>query len=132
MSIEDNHRWPKPNHNFVPEYQMSGIPYAETFTPLADGSRHEFTFDQVTRWVVISSTKTVQIGFNDDGNIHTVYYFQMPAGISQRFELKCKSLVIKNIDGNGNAATVSVLAGLTNVVANTFPDQTNDNGFKVE
>jgi len=130
MAIEDNHRWPKPNHNFVPEYQMSGIPYAETITPLANGDTHTFTFDQVTRWIVISSTQNVQIGFNDDEDIHTVYYFQMPAGISQRFELKCKNVVIKN---NGGAnATVSVLAGLTNVVANTFPDQTNDNGFKVE
>ncbi len=132
MAIEDNHRWPKPNHNFVPEYQMSGIPYAETFTPLADDDEYNFTFDQVTRWVVISSTRNIQIGFNDNGEIQGNYYFEMPAGVSQRFELKCKSLVIKNVDGDGNAATVSVLAGLTNVVANTFPDQTNDNGFKVE
>ncbi len=129
MAIEDNHRWPRPNHNFVPEYQMSGIPYAET-RAIADEGKYNFTFDQVTRWVVISSTQTVKIGFNNDGDIHTVYYFEMPAGISQRFELKCKSILIQN--DSGNAATVSVLAGLTNIVANTFPDQTNNNGFKVQ
>lgn len=124
-----DHRWPSPNHNYVPEFQLSGIPYAESAT-VADGATTTFEFDHLTRWIAISSDQDVQLGFNHDGAIHGNYYFTCKAGMTQRFELKCKKIVIKN-DSN-NAATVSVLAGLTNINSSTFPDQINANGFIVQ
>jgi hypothetical protein len=127
MSIEDNHRWPRPNHNYVPEYQMSGIPYAET--KACNSTTIHFDFDYVTRWIMVSADKDIQLGFNDNDAINNSYYFSIPAGtVTQRLEIKCKKIVIKSTQN----ANVSVLAGLTNVAANTFPNQTNANGFKVQ
>jgi len=124
-----DHRWPSPNHNYVPEFQLSGIPYAETKT-VNSSATVTFTFNSVTRWIAISSDKDVQLGFHDDGSIHDLYYFTCKAGMTQRFELKCKKIVIKNATLEN--ASVSVLAGLTNVAATSFPDQKNTNGFIVQ
>jgi hypothetical protein len=127
MSIEDNHRWPRPNHNYVPEYQMSGIPYAETKVCAKDATI-SFNFDYVTRWIIISTDKDIKLGFNHDNTIHGTYYFNIIAGTTERFELKCKKIVVTSTA----EANVSVLAGFTNVLASTFPNQTLDNGFKVQ
>ena len=89
-----DHRWPSPNHNYVPEFQLSGIPYAITAN-IANNATTSFTFNSVTRWISISSDVDVQLGFNDDETIHGNYYFICKAGMTQRFELKCKKIVIK-------------------------------------
>jgi len=127
-----DHRWPSPHHNSVPEFQLSGIPYAKSQTVDANGGVATFTFDYLTRWIAISSNQDVQLGFNHDDEIHDDYYFLCKAGMTQRFELKCKKIVIKNATNNEAEANVSVLAGLTNINSATFPDQKNDNGFKVQ
>lgn len=127
-----DHRWPSPNHNYVPEFQLSGIPYAITAN-IANNTTESFTFNSVTRWISISSDVDVQLGFNDDETIHGNYYFICKAGMTQRFELKCKKIVIKKPDTDPEtSANVSILAGLTNVASTSFPDQTNENGFIVE
>jgi len=135
-----DHRWPSPHHNSVPEFQLSGIPYAKS-TSVEPSTIATFTFDYLTRWIAISSDQDVQLGFSDNNVIHGTYYFLCKAGMTQRFELKCKKIVIKNplsgsLDAGGNyvnpTANVSVLAGLTNINSATFPDQKNDNGFKVQ
>lgn len=127
-----DHRWPSPNHNYVPEFQLSGIPYAKSAT-IADGETISFEFDHLTRWIAISSSQDVQLGFHNDDTIHGDYYFICKSGMTQRFELKCKKIVIKNASGVADpAANVSILAGLTNINSNTFPDQLNANGFIVE
>ena len=32
MAIENNTRWARPSHNYVPEYQQSGIPWVKTLS----------------------------------------------------------------------------------------------------
>ncbi len=160
MSIEDNHRWPKPNHNYVPEYQMSGIPFVITktlTTPQREGDNNttlisqtsaencKFSFDQVTRWLIVSNhhhqdNSHLRIYFNEtafkkallvDNNgddKEDKHYYRLDGNGDQtlRLELKCKNIWIYPENAN---MTVSVIAGLTNVVSNTFPDQTYANGF---
>jgi hypothetical protein len=154
MTVENNHRWPAPNHNYVPEFQMSGIPFVETFTfPTNGGSNNgeltskKVSFDQVTRWIQF-------LNHNNANNSHIYVFFNetelnsfiagkngsniVPNGYkgskhiridnatySPRLELKCKELWILGEEGT----ICSIMAGLTNVPASGFPNQTYSNGF---
>ena len=140
MSVtEASRRIPRPSHNFVPEYQMSGVPHVETRTlaavEFAGGGdarnvplTHKFTFDHVTRWIKIKCSATGRLYFNKtaaDDKTDT-HYYTLGADTTVRLELKCKDFYVVP-DANGTV--VSVVAGLTNVMAEDFPDQTYDNGF---
>ena len=158
--IEKNNRWPSPHHNFVPEYQMSGVPYVqtktisvpervdadnfETLVDLGDSSATAcvITFDQVTRWINVinheNTGKHIRIYFNETAfskaqlingvaDIEDKHYYKLDGGMqTNRLELKCKKIWIYPEDNN---TTFSVIAGLTNIAANTFPDQLKVNGF---
>ena len=159
--IEKNNRWPSPHHNFVPEYQMSGVPYVQTKTisvperdtqgdfktlvDLGDPSATAcvITFDQVTRWINVINHqvkgKHIRIYFNETAfskaqrvdnaatDIEDKHYYRLDGEMqTNRLELKCKKIWIYPEDDN---TTFSVIAGLTNVAANTFPDQLKVNGF---
>ncbi len=147
MTVENNHRWPVPNHNYVPEYQMSGVPFVSTYKSDNAWQKITINFDQVTRWLQI-------LNHNDNGNNHIFLFFNgdeattfiannsKPAvysgtagskhiridksSYSIRYELKCKSIYIVTENAD---SIFSVIAGLTNVPSNTFPDQTKLNGF---
>jgi len=134
---EHGRRIPRPSHNFVPEYQMSGVPHVETRTLAAIafdanardvGTTHKFTFKHVTRWIKIKCSAAGRLYFNktaadDETDTH---YYTLGADSTVRLELKCKDFYVVP-DGNGTV--VSVVAGLTNVMDEDFPDQTKANGF---
>ena len=125
---ESQRRIPRPHHNFVPEYQMSGIPHVEEKT-LSNAASDKITFDQVTRWIVISNPSgnaVIKIGFNKTGVENNSKFFEIAAGsTTPRLEIKCKELYIA---GN-NTQKVHIIAGLTNVLSEDFPDQKAANGF---
>lgn len=129
--IDKNSRWPSPHHNFVPEYQQSGIPFAKSVTLAADGDITQISFPSITRWIVLSSTNDCYINFNDDETLwdDNSQAFYVPTGMHTRFELKCKTL---NVKATHNAQNIYILAGLTNIAPHNFPDQTYLNGFAVE
>ena len=155
MSDKDhNSRVPRPAHNYVPEYQQSGIPFVRKIT-LIDGTAVALNFDFLTRWVIIKNTSdtTITFGFNGDanqginentainvsadgidldpqdagGHKYTRLPFVSLAAESetQRLELKCKQIFFKGVAGK----TIEVIAGLTNIRSSDFPDQTAANGF---
>lgn len=89
---EASRRIPRPAHNYVPEYQMSGIPHVETrnlvnasLIGTEDGleadsgdadasisniSDFKFTFSSVTRWLIINNHsnnagKHIRVYFNE-------------------------------------------------------------------
>ena len=136
---EHARRIPRPSHNFVPEYQMSGVPHVETRTLDAVafegggnarnvGTTHKFTFGSVTRWIKIKCSAAGRLYFNKtaaDDKTDT-HYYTLGADSTVRLELKCKDFYVVP-DGAGTI--VSVVAGLTNVLAEDFPDQNYSNGF---
>lgn len=130
LNTSHNTRWPSPNHNFVPEYQQSGVPYAASIQ-LANNAKHQFTFTHVTRWVSISSATACYINFTDNTANWTdnTKAFLIPANTATRFELKCKNI---NVKATAADQVIHVLAGLTGVPSQNFPDQTSTNGFFVE
>tara|TARA_B100000927_G_C16466284_1_gene469819 strand:- start:1586 stop:2011 length:426 start_codon:yes stop_codon:yes gene_type:complete len=124
---EHGRRIPRPSHNFVPEYQQSGIPHVKEET-LTNEASDKFTFDSVTRWIVISNptgNDAIKIGFNKTG-VEASNFFQIEAGsTTPRLEIKCKELHIVGT----NTQKVHIIAGLTSVAAEDFPDQKKENGF---
>lgn len=147
---EASRRIPRPHHNYVPEYQMSGIPHVETRTLsarantaaiVANITSHKFTFDSVTRWVIINNhsnnaSKHLRVYFNESaaktaysGADQDLHYFVINGDEqTQRLEVKCKELYLITDTAN-DTFEVSVIAGLTNVSSTDFPDQTKANGF---
>jgi hypothetical protein len=120
--------WPKPAHNYVPEYQQSGIPYVTSSAANEVGATAiQVTFPYVTRWVQVFNTDgvvgdTMRVGFTQNGvkATETANYFILSGGQStDRLELKCTGLWF--LKHSANSASFSVVAGLTNVPAAGFP-----------
>jgi len=158
MSVtEASRRIPRPHHNYVPEYQMSGIPFVLTKTlPVLNLSgdsgaagtvvnnidNYKVTFDSVTRWFLLHNhddlQKTdVRIYFNRTAaitahdslaNQDPHYYRCDIEEVLPRLEIKCKEIYIIPVT-TGKTPEVSIVAGLTNVNSEDFPDQTKANGF---
>tara|TARA_R100001163_G_C4974596_1_gene133174 strand:+ start:200 stop:676 length:477 start_codon:yes stop_codon:yes gene_type:complete len=121
--------------NFVPAYQLSGIPYV---TSSAAGMNEErIDFPQATRFVVIQNhgrdagnatgASNLRVGFTAHGvNVHGSSgknYFTLPVSSSTgRLELRCKTLFIRADDvDEGTKIRFDVLAGLSAVDAGQFP-----------
>ena len=130
-------RQPYPNHNYVPEYQISGIPYVTSSHTLSNGEVTQIQFPYVTRWIVIHNddvgNSPLRFGFTEngvDGNPDKNYFVLNGGEISPRLEVKTKDLWVKS-QGNGNLH-YSVIAGLTSVQREYFPTLTgsleDDNG----
>jgi hypothetical protein len=160
MTTEASRRIPRPSHNFVPEYQMSGIPHVETRSLVnatleaggANGDANarvsninsfKFTFDSVTRWITINC-------HGNNANHHTLIYFNETAAKTAYANAENQDKHYYEIDNNqqtqrleikckevyilpqtfGENFKVSIVAGLTNVAAVDFPVQEYENGFK--
>ena len=134
---EHARRIPRPSHNFVPEYQMSGIPHVETrsLDTLAfnAGARniqatHKFSLGSVSRWIKITCSAAGRLYFNKTAadTAADTHYYTLGANSTVRLELKCKEFYVMP---DADATIVSVIVGLTNVAAEDFPDQNSANGF---
>lgn len=132
---------PLPNHNFVPEYQQSGIPFVTGSDSLDDEGIHHIQFPTVSRWFTVhcetNGNKEIRIGFTENGVKGTEtknYYLLHPGEQTPRLEIKTKDLFIGNFDSNSDGAAYSVIAGLTGVPRSSFPTLTGsleENGVKI-
>ena len=156
---EASRRIPRPHHNYVPEYQMSGIPHVETkalpasadndaLNAVAAGEaqidKYKISFDSVTRWIEIHNH-----GENGQQN-HLRVYFNRTAALkayavapaapdthyylideeSSTNRLEVKCKELYLIPHTATKSfSASVIAGLTNVASSDFPDQQYTNGF---
>ena len=123
-----------PNHNYVPEYQASGLPF--NITDTANGAPIKIEFPFVTRWIVVhnisqgSQTDPIRFGFTEAGvngqeNSPPVErnYFELFAGeITPRLELRCKEIWVTTEPGGPKTQEFNIMAGLTNITSSQFPD----------
>ena len=152
---DHNTRVPRPAHNYVPEYQQSGIPFVRKIT-LVNATPVALNFDFLTRWIIIKNNddaNTITFGFNGDAgqginentavkvaadgtdladqNLNNHLYTRLPfvslapEKETQRLEIKCKQIFFKGAAGD----EIEVIAGLTNIRSLDFPDQKAANGF---
>jgi len=131
-------RQPYPNHNYVPEYQVSGIPYVTSSHTLSPNDKVSIEFPYVTRWVVVHNTDNanspLRFGFTENGvgaNPDKNYFLLHGGEISPRLEVKTKDLWIHAEGG----LEFSVIAGLTGIQRQYFPTLTgsleDSNGNKL-
>lgn len=149
---EAERRIPRPHHNFVPEYQQSGIPHVETRTLPASADTaalvgaidsYKFEFDSVTRWIQIhnhgenAQQQHLRMYFNETAaktayelaaNQDKHYFLIDEESSTSRLEVKSKVVYLVP-DVAAKSFKVSVVAGLTSVKSEDFPDQTRANGF---
>jgi hypothetical protein len=137
---------PKPNHNSVPEYQLSGYPYCVTITNENDAGalvKGVLQFPRLTRWITIRATeKDAHIFFVDDTNaggvndntIHNNQYFVVPAGVTtSRLEARCVK-IYHNQKGAANGGdtdpTIEIVAGLTHLGTSEFINESEFDWIK--
>ena len=117
-------KWPKPHHGSTAEYGTSGWPFVETGTTAADTiTSNTVAFEYVTRWVQITNTgaKDLALSFEDPaGSAPGTFYTVQAGDVSPRLELKCVNLYITSLDGAGTS--YSIIAGLTSIPSDGFPD----------
>ena len=125
MSNNDhNTRWPKPSINHVPEYQLSGLPYAKKIV-LADGANFTLPLPRVARWIIVSCSVDIEIAFSSGGitgGTSETEHFLLNNGSTGRLELRCTEITFKDVGGGSN---VYVMAGLTNIKSEDSYTQTD-------
>jgi hypothetical protein len=118
---------PYSNPNFVPEYQISGVPYV-TGSGAGEVTSQDtpirLNFPEVTRWIVIynSGSGALRVGFSNNGarSVNTSNYFVVKAGATTpRMELRCKSLFFTK--DSATATDFNIIAGLTTIRSDYFP-----------
>lgn len=102
---------PKPGPNFVPEYQVSGLPFVLT----GSGTRN-IQFPYATQWIMCKSTGgSFYTGFSTS-SFATGYCFLVPSsGSVGPLTLRVRDLFIS---GSGNW---EIIAGLTMIEYKMFP-----------
>ena len=116
------HSYAKPSINHVPEYQVSGLPYAKKVTLTGTDT---LTLPNVSRWVTIYTTADVEIAFSTGGVTGGTggdEHFLLKANTtSPRLELKCTELCFKGAQNTN----VYVIAGLIGVAKEDSYTQTD-------
>ena len=116
------HSYAKPSINHVPEYQVSGLPYAKKVTLTGTDT---LTLPNVSRWVTIYSPVDVEIAFSTagvtGGDAEDEHFLLKGNTTSPRLELKCTELCFKGAQG----AVVYVMAGLIGVAKEDSYTQTD-------
>lgn len=124
--------------NYVPAYQVSGIPSCLTLTSVGT-TAVRVDFPSVTRWISISGmdntvNSAVRIGFSEHGvnGLEERNYFLLPLGqdsgvagatryseTTPKLEIRCKSIWVRAESATVNA--VSIMAGITGIESSQFP-----------
>ena len=138
---------PEVNHNYVPSYQMSGIPFLTGTSSITElgTTPVEVKFPFTTRWIYVrnSGTAPLRIGFTENGvngPVNEIYhptgsnrnYFTLPDGSSSLVELgpleiKCTSIFFRTDSGTSG---FELMAGYTNVPKSQMLVLTSSNGFE--
>ena len=119
---------PAPGYNFLPSYQMSGIPYVTSSVATA-GVTH-LSFDRVTRFITVTNrdrdTTQINFAFTQNG-LSTYNFFQLRDGETFHAEVRVKDLFLTCV--SGTTAEYTVFAGMTTINSRDFPILSGSNGI---
>ena len=148
--------WAENNHNYVPAYQQSGIPFVTSSTghALDNSTIVQVHFPYVTRWVVVRAIGEgdLRVGFTENGvngPLNDDFGFNVTGSNANYFllagtgshtttafgfgnvlgpvELKCTDVFLR---GESTTKTgFSLMAGYTNIPEDQFLKLTGSNGF---
>ena len=128
----------KADPNYVPNYQLSGIPYvtSSASAEVTNGVGLQVTFPYVTKSVTVHNIggSDLRVGFTELGveSYETANYFVLDTHGSTKdamvtFDVRCKEMWFA---GHGGATGFSLFASLTPVESSAFPVITGSNGFE--
>lgn len=121
--------------NFVPNYQLSGIPYVISKTGVGTTAASiDFPFATKSIKVQNYGSSNLRIGFTEDGVDATndKYYFIIPSAGAGKittvdFDVRCKTLWYRS---DTSTTDMSVYAALTPIGSGSFPVLSSANGFE--
>ena len=124
--------WPKAHFGSSAEFQVSSWPFVTASNIATSNDIVNVKFPGVTRWICVhnnesaGASKTLKVGFTENGLNDGFHYLVHAGEQTQRWELNCTELFV----GAEHAdITFSVIAGYTNVPVSQFPVLTGSNGF---
>ena len=146
--------WPDNNHNYVPAYQMSGLPYVTGTTATGVSTTPlQIKFPYVTRWIYVRNTgaQVLRLGFTelamngplsddigDCGGYNVTgsnrNYINIPAGNQATMmsdlgplEIKCTKIFLRS---HTSTTGFELIAGYTAIPENQMLVLTGANGFQ--
>ena len=124
---------PYMHENFVPAYQISGVPYVTASSIAAAAPVTELVFPYVTRSITIQNKnaiagQTLAVGFTSLGLTSTSNFFIVKPGADFISDVKIDRLYLSNSDG-GVSIGYTVFAGLTSIAPSNFTIVTGSNGY---
>ena len=99
-------------------YQVSGRPYILRGTTTGGGTVDKVRFDSVTRFIQISASAEMRVGFSELGVTTSDNYFVHGPGLSDIYEWRVSSLFLS---GAGAAADYEIRAGATSIANTDLP-----------
>ena len=127
----------KADPNYVPNYQLSGIPYVTSSadSEVTTGGIVTVNFPFATRDIFVQNvgSNRLKVGFTENGAKGTdtennfILEPKEKVGSSLNFNVRCKSLFFQSLTG---PTSFSLFAGLTPVGSGSFPVITGSNGFE--
>lgn len=126
-------KWPNVGPNFVPEFQISSLPWA-TSSQVTPGQAEAWKFYRVTRFITVvnaatGSANVLKVGFTANG-VNDENYILIPPGEQLSDELKLTQLHIKGDAGAVGPTQYSILAGITGCDPRQYPVLTGSVGFE--
>jgi hypothetical protein len=139
--------WAGNNHNYVPAYQQSGIPYVTSSVANEVGASDliNVSFPFVSRWIQVTTTEgagqqDLKVAFTRNAIDAAGYGNYNPTGSNRNYivltagkslgpvEVRCTDLWFQSDSGT---TSFNVVAGLTNVPADPLRQLlTGSNGFQ--
>ena len=137
--------WAKPDHNYVPSYQMSAFPFVTSSVTGEVGTTTpvKIKFPYVTRWIVVKNTggNSLKFGFtsngvkgpltgvpyNTTGSNSNYFVLDTTANTTERLEVKCIELWFL---AAASTTDFSVMAGYTTVDQSNFLVLTGSQEFQ--
>ena len=99
-------------------YQVSGRPYILRGTKTGGATVDEVSFNTVTRFIQISASAPMRVGFSELGVTTSDNYFVQGAGLSDIYEWRVSSLFLS---GSGAVANYEIRAGATSIANTDLP-----------
>ena len=108
-------------HNFLPEYQISAIPYMRTFAinTLTDEGNNvrSFEFPKITQWLSLNASASMSVYFCKEDAQAQGNGMSVSTSFSYPLSIRCTKLYFNNADG---AKTFSLRVGLTSIQEKEF------------
>ena len=139
--------WPNSGFKYTPAYMVSGVPYVTSSANNKVGtpsSPIHVSFPFVTKWICIRSldnagavTRDLRVGFTELGVKNNTNCFSIPDQNSPArpgygmtdpvLEIACTDIFISS-DRAGKPTEMSLIAGLTNIHREEYPNLTGSIG----